>query len=128
MSIYRGSTPKFTFPVTFPVNELTDFVLTFEQGDAVTLAKTLDECEVKTEIDPKTKKPRNTISIRLTVEESMMFEPDRQLHIQLRALLENGNQLVTKELETYVYDTLYKGELPTTKEENTGEIENDERD
>ena len=124
--MYRGSTPKFTFPVTFPVDSLSDFVLTFEQGDKIILRKTLDDCEVYTEIDPRTKKPRNTISIRLTVDESMMFEPARQLHIQLRALMEDGIQLVTKELTTYVYDTLYDGEIPmpadnqTTEDDNSG--------
>lgn len=111
--MYRGSTPKFTFPVTFPVNELEDFVLSFQQGADVLLEKTLDDCEIWTDIDPCTGKTRNMISVRLTVEESFMFEPARQLHIQLRALLENQKELVTKELTTYVYDTIYKGALPT---------------
>ena len=113
--MYRGSTPKFTFPVTFPVNELSDFVLTFEQGNSIILRKTLDDCTVKTDVDPRTKKPRNLIEVRLTVSESLMFEAARQLHIQLRALLENGHQLVTKELTTYVYDTEYDGEMPMPK-------------
>ena len=109
--MYRGSTPKFTFTVTFPVDELQSFVLSFEQGDKVVLEKSLDDCEVYTDIHPVTKQPVNIISIRLTVDESMMFEPARMLHIQLRALLENEVQLVTKEITTYVYDTLYEGEL-----------------
>lgn len=111
--MYIGTTPKFTFPVTFPVNELSDFVLTFSQGADVVLEKTLKDCDVETQFGP-CNKPQNVISVRLTVEESFMFEPARQLHIQLRALLEDGKQLVTKELTTYVYDSLYKGDLPTT--------------
>lgn len=109
--MYRGSTPKFTFPVTFPVNELDKFVLTFEQGDYAVLRKTLNDCEVYTEFDSKTKKTRNLISIRLTAQESMMFEAARQLHIQLRAELKNTHELVTREIETYVYDTMYKGDF-----------------
>lgn len=114
--MYRGSTPKFIFPVTFDVNKLADFVLTFEQGDSIILQKTLEDCEVYTDYDVKKKKSVNKIAVRLTVEESFMFEPARQLHIQLRALLEDDLQLVTNEIETYVYDTLYKGELPTEEE------------
>lgn len=116
--MYRGSTPKFTFPVTFPVDSLSDFVLTFEQGDKVILRKTLEDCEVYTEVDPRSKKLRNIISIRLTVDESLMFEPARQLHIQLRGLMEDGIQLVTKELTTYVYDTLYDGEMPMSESDD----------
>ena len=116
--MYRGSTPKFKFPVTFPVDELKEFVLSFEQGDKVVLEKTLDDCEVYTDVDPITQKPRNIISIRLTADESLMFEPARMLHIQLRALLENEIQLVTKELTTYVYDTLYEKVFPVEPDDN----------
>ena len=123
--MYRGSTPKFTFPVTFSVDQLESFVLSFSQGDKVLLEKALEDCEVYTDIDPITKRTRNIISIRLTSDESMMFEPARMLHIQLRALLENSVQLVTKELTTYVYDTQYKGELPKNSSENEPE-ENEE--
>lgn len=107
--MYRGSTPKFTFPINVPINSISDFVLTFSQHGETILQKSLNDCEVYTEYDSKHKKPRNIISIRLTVEESFLFEPATQLHIQLRGLLEDGIQVVTKELTTYVYDTLYKG-------------------
>lgn len=117
--MYRGSTPKFKFPVRFSVEELSEFVLTFEQGDKVILNKHLSDCEVGTEIDPISKKPRNIISIQLTSAESLLFEPDRMLHIQLRALFENNDEIVTRELTTYVYDTLYEGELTPPNEEDT---------
>ena len=107
--MYRGSTPKFTFPINVPINSISDFVLTFSQHGETILQKSLNDCEVYTEYDSKHKKPRNIISIRLTVEESFLFEPATQLHIQLRGLLEDNIQVVTKELTTYVYDTLYKG-------------------
>lgn len=119
--MYRGSTPRFTFTVTFPVDRLHSFVLSFEQGDKVILEKTIDDCEIYTTVDPATGRIKNTISIRLSVKESMMFEPARMLHIQLRAELysdeyrddeERFIQLVTKEITTYVYDTLYEGDLP----------------
>lgn len=119
--MYRGSTPKFTFPVTFPINSIIDFVLTFEQGDKVILRKTLNDCECYTEYDSKRKKTRNLISIRLTKEESLMFESARQLHIQLSASLEGGIEIVTRELTTYVYDTMYEGDENTSDEnEETG--------
>ena len=54
----------------------------------------------------------------------MMFEPARQLHIQLRALMEDGIQLVTKELTTYVYDTLYDGEIPMPADDQATEDDN----
>lgn len=107
--MYRGSTPKFTFPINVPINSISDFVLTFSQHGKTVLQKTLDDCEVYTEYDSKHKKTRNIISIRLTVDESFLFEPATQLHIQLRGLLEDGIQVVTRELTTYVYDTLYDG-------------------
>lgn len=119
--MYRGSTPKFTFPVTFPINSIIDFVLTFEQGDKVVLRKTLNDCECYTEYDSKRKKTRNLISIRLSKEESLMFEPARQLHIQLSASLEGGIEIVTRELTTYVYDTMYEGgEIIDDESEETG--------
>lgn len=119
--MYRGSTPKFTFPVTFPINSIIDFVLTFEQGDKVVLRKTLNDCECYTEYDSKRKKTRNLISIRLSKEESLMFEPARQLHIQLSASLEGGIEIVTRELTTYVYDTMYEGgEIIDDENEETG--------
>lgn len=114
--MYRGSTPKFTFPVTFPINSIIDFVLTFEQGDKIVLRKTLNDCECYTEYDSKRKKTRNLISIRLSKEESLMFEPARQLHIQLSASLEGGIEIVTRELTTYVYDTMYEGDENTSDE------------
>ena len=56
-----------------------------------------------------------------------MFEPARMLHIQLRALLENEIQLVTKELTTYVYDTLYEKVFPV-EPDDTDENENSNED
>jgi len=109
--MYRGSTPKFTFPVRFPINKLADFKLSFEQGDKVKLVKSMEDCDIYTEFDTKHKKSRNVISVRLTDKETFLFEPARQLHIQLRAMMTDGVQLVTRELTTYVYDSMYKEEL-----------------
>ena len=119
--MYRGSTPKFTFPVTFPINELEDFRLAFKQGGDSILVKKLSDCETYTEFCPKTKKVRNLISIRLTSKETLMFEAARQLHIQLRAKLMNTHELVTKELETYVYDTYYDGDFSDDSDDESEE-------
>lgn len=119
--MYRGSTPKFTFPVTFPINELEDFRLTFKQGGDSILVKKLSDCETYTEFCPKTKKVRNLISIRLTSKETLMFEAAKQLHIQLRAKLMNTHELVTRELETYVYETYYDGDFSDDSDDESEE-------
>lgn len=119
--MYRGSTPKFIFPVTFPINEIEDFRLTFKQGAKSVLVKKLSDCETYTEFCPKTKKTRNLISIRLSSSETLLFEAAKQLHIQLRVKLMNTNEIVTKELETYVYDTYYEGDFSDESSDVSGE-------
>ncbi len=117
--MYRGSTPKFKFTLPFNVEEIAEFVLTFEQGDKVILRKYIDDCELYTTFDPICCRTKNIVSCCLTAKESLMFEPARQLHIQMRALLEDNVQVVTRELTTYVYDTMYEGDLPIEDEEES---------
>ena len=50
-----------------------------------------------------------------------MFEAARQLHIQLRAKLMNTHELVTKELETYVYETYYDGDFNDDSDDESEE-------
>lgn len=101
--MYRGSTPIITFPLPFKVKTLNNFYLVLYQGKDVEIIKTMQECEIDA--------IENTISIKLTSEETLSLEPARNLHMQIRAKLESGKEIVTQELTTYVYDTAYEGEL-----------------
>ena len=91
----KGTTPRFTFKLPFAVDLLSNAKVTLRQGD-IYLEKKLCDCETT----------ENSLTVRLTQEETFMFECKSFIKMQLRVLTENGDALATRVFEVYAKQCL----------------------
>lgn len=95
--MYRGTTPTLTFNIDADVSEIKSLTMTFSQGGKIVYTKQLFDCDVIEE--------NNSIVVKLTQEETLQLEPNKDLHIQLKVEIDE-NVYVSKYLSTYVNDIL----------------------
>lgn len=85
--IYGGTTPthKFTLPIdTENVSRVR--VLYSPKGGSPIIVKEIDDCKLES----------NTISVRLTQEDTLTLDNEKSIGVQLRVLLKDGTALRTK--------------------------------
>lgn len=81
----RGNTPTFTFKIKqIPVTSMHDIFISFVQGGKLIFEKTKEDSCVTIDED------ENTISVDLTSEETLMFEADDEMMLQLTFLTSEG--------------------------------------
>ena len=81
----RGTTPTFTVKMPSSSSYYTDITVTFVQNREVILTLPFSRLTLR----------NNTVSFQLTGEETMLFEPECNAEIQLRAEERFGNVLVS---------------------------------
>ena len=93
----KGTTPTLTFelPPDVPVAEIANAKVTLCQGD-VRLEKKLCDCQTS----------ENTLSVKLTQEETLLFACRSRLRFQLRVLTVGGDALATDVMEMFVHELL----------------------
>ena len=91
----RGTTPTHTFKLPFDVGIVKKAKITYKYGDSVILKKNTNDCTLE----------GNTISVKLTREETIKFPDDAIVKVQLEIETNAANCL-----KTVVYK-LYSSEL-----------------
>lgn len=82
----RGTTPTHTFTFPFSLDVIAKLRVIYKQDDSIVLVKTLDDCIVN----------GNSVSYKLTQEETLLFNSDRMVDIQIRALTAGNDSLVSR--------------------------------
>ena len=96
--MYRGTTPTLKFKLDIDISRITDLIVSFSQGGEVLLSK--EKSEVL--FEPET----NSILVALTQEETLSFESNKDLHIQIKLKTDNNKVSSSKYINTYVNETL----------------------
>ncbi|MBP3647191.1 MAG: hypothetical protein J6K55_12300 [Clostridia bacterium] len=71
----RGTTPTLVFTLPFEAQQLEEAYISFAQNGKVVLEKTLSDCTSH----------QNTLTVRLTQEETLKLKTDVNTEIQIRA-------------------------------------------
>lgn len=80
-----GTTPTHTFEVPFPVDTIEDVRIVYEQAGVEVLVKEKYDCEMA----------GNQISVKLTQEETFLFDSKLSAKAQVRVLTVNGDALAS---------------------------------
>lgn len=81
----RGTTPTLEFTLPFGTELLAEAWVTLAQGKTEVLTKELRECTCGD----------NTLTVRLTQEETLLLNGDRNVEIQVRVRLNSGDALAS---------------------------------
>ena len=81
----RGTTPILEFELPFDTSQLTEAYVTLSQNDAIVLDKPLSDCKCG----------GNTLTVRLTQEETLMLDCKCDTEIQVRAKTLEGDALAS---------------------------------
>ena len=84
--MYRGTTPTLKFTLPFEASTLAEAYISIEQNRRVILEKTIEDCTLS----------GNTISVKLTQEETLKLGVSDRTEIQLRVRLADGNALASQ--------------------------------
>lgn len=88
----RGTTPTHTFTLPFDTGLIKSVRVVYAQGGKVVLTKNTDDCTLD----------GNTISYKLTQEESLCFRNNQQVEIQVRVLTASGESLASDVMSVFV--------------------------
>lgn len=92
----RATTPTHIFTLPFDVSLLNEVRVTYQQKGKTILKKTEEECKLD----------GNQISVTLTQEETMTFEANTSVFIQLRVLMVDGTVSASQIMSDIVTDCL----------------------
>lgn len=81
----RGTTPTHTFTLPFSVDNVSDALIVYAQSDKEVLRKTVSHCHMD----------GNTLSLDLTQEETLSFDCNKKVQIQVRVLTVEGKALAS---------------------------------
>ena len=81
----RGTTPTHTFNLPFDMSAVSNVRIIYAQGSNVVLTKEKSDCECD----------GNTISFKLTQEETFLFDCGRNADVQVRVLTAAGDSLAS---------------------------------
>ena len=82
----RGTTPLHTFRLTFDAEFISKVRILYAQNDTVVLAKETEDCNLE----------GSAIKVKLTQEDTLAFDSQYPVEIQVRVLLTDGNALASK--------------------------------
>lgn len=80
-----GSTPKHTFTLPFETDLIQELKITYSQNKKIILEKHLADCEVD----------KNSVSYKLTQEETFLFTDNVNVELQVRVLTTTGDVLAS---------------------------------
>lgn len=97
--VTRGTTPNLIFRVPFKVTSIVELLGTFTQSGKIIegMEKHLADVEVNEE--------KNSVCIRLTEDETLALDPDKDLVYDMKVLLNSGDVVASRKIYMEVYDT-----------------------
>lgn len=84
--IIRGTTPKHDFELPYPIELIEEIRVIYGQNEKAKFVKTKGDCTFN----------ENFFSVSLSQEETFLFIPKKNLHIEIRIKLVDG-QVITSE-------------------------------
>ena len=81
----RGATPTHTFTLPFSTEIIQDVSIVYSQNDKVVLRKQICDCNIEA----------NQLSLRLTQEETLVFNENYPVEIQVKVLTMGNDVLVS---------------------------------
>ena len=92
----RGTTPTHTFTLPFDTGLIKSVKVVYSQGGSIVLEKKTADCTLN----------GNTITYRLTQEESLSFNDKKKVDIQVRVLLQDDTAMASDIKSVYVSECL----------------------
>ena len=84
--MFKGTTPTHIFEVELDTSTIKEVKITYSQRDQEVLVKRTEDCTIDSE----------TISTRLSQEDTFLFEDNTLVTIQLRVLTTGGDALIAE--------------------------------
>lgn len=97
MAVTRGDTSSWTF-TGIETSKIDKLIIDFTQGGHIVYEKNLEDCGTDEE----------SIYVRLTQEETLQLEPNKDLHIKLRFKMKDEDVASSQTINEYVEDTYNK--------------------
>ena len=97
----QWTTPINTFDTDIDLTDAEVIFITYEQGGTTVLEKTIDDVTVT----------ENAVSVKLTQEETGMFDDSLKVKMQIRAKFPDGTAVASNKMETCVGEVLKTGEI-----------------
>lgn len=94
----QGTTPTHKFNVDIDTSLLNEVRISYEQNGKIVLYKEKDDCVIAD----------NAITVKLTQEETLKFDAPGSVRVQIHALTNGGDSLVTKPMAFPAYILLDK--------------------
>jgi hypothetical protein len=82
----RGTTPTHIFTLPFDVSVVGEVEVTYSQNDAMVLQKKTEDCVLE----------KNTISLKLSQEDTFKFDGKRHVVVQVRILTVDDNVMASQ--------------------------------
>lgn len=86
-TIIRGTTPKHDFELPYPIEFINELRITYGQGKKAIFTKTKEDCTFN----------KDSFSLQLSQEETFLLTPKKNLYIEIRIKLVDGQVVRTDE-------------------------------
>lgn len=101
MATIRGTTPTITFNLPFDVSEIRNCEVYFAQNDELLVTKEIEDCVLED----------RTLSVTLSQEDTLAFDDDAKLEMQIRFVFTNGTVDATQIVKGKIGRILKDGEI-----------------
>ena len=101
MATIRGTTPTITFNLPFNVSVIQNCEVYFSQNDNLMITKGIDDCVLS----------GNTLSVTLSQADTLMFDEDEKLQMQIRFVFTGGSVDATNIVKGKIGKILKDGEI-----------------
>lgn len=100
-TIRRGTTPEHTFITSLNLSGAESLYITYQQRGKTVLEKTLEDCLLT----------EDSITVRLSQEDTLKFNWKEDVEIQIRAVLSDGAALASNIMVASAQRILKEGEI-----------------
>lgn len=101
MATIRGTTPTVTFNLPFDVSTIRNCEVYFAQNDELLVTKAMEDCVLED----------RTLSVTLTQSDTLQFDDDAKLEMQIRFVFTNGTVDATQIIKGKIGRILKDGEI-----------------
>ena len=99
--MYRGTTPTLQFKLPFSAENIEVLNIAFAQKNNVVLEKGLEDAEIE----------GDTVNVTLSQEDTLAFDADISVEMQIRCRNTDGNALASNIIKTKAKRILKEGEI-----------------
>lgn len=97
----RGTTPTHIFNTDIDLSDASVIYITYKQNEKTVLEKTLGDITIAPD----------SLTVKLTQEESLSFNAGQQIRVQIRARFEDGTAVASNIIITNTEEILKDGEI-----------------